>query len=281
MLGRSVESLRRKVLDRLVLRPSRHELPIATQDRVMLDGKSGPIECLVHRSQTSTATPDLVVLKFPGTAGRAERSSRFPADLLAAPIGPAVAADIWTWNPPGYGRSGGRATLAAVTESSVEYWRQVTARYPDPSTRIWLCGNSLGCATSLHVAATVRPDSKRTAMVLRNPPPLIPVVKRIAARYPLGRLIDPVAEALDPRMDATLTAAQVQLSAVFLQSEFDSLVPPQLQQRIVDEYAGDKQVVTLAGLEHDCLHDESHEMEIRDAFRWLWDASDTAARVDR
>ena len=268
------------VLDRLVLRPSRHEIPVATAQRVMFDGKVGPIECLVHRSPNSDSRPDLVVLKFPGTSGRAERASRFPADLIPVAASQGVSADVWTWNPPGYGRSGGRATLSAITESSVHFWREVTAQYPEPSTRIWICGNSLGCATSLHVAATVRPDSNRTAMVLRNPPPLIPVVKRIAARYPLGRLIDPVAEALDPRMNATLTAAGVDLPAVFLQSELDSLVPPQMQQSIVDRYAGDKRIVMLTGLEHDCLHDESHETELRRAFRWLWHRTDIAARVD-
>tara|TARA_R110002049_G_scaffold4601_3_gene31755 strand:+ start:11634 stop:12455 length:822 start_codon:yes stop_codon:yes gene_type:complete len=271
------------VLDHLVLRPSRHEIPIATQQRVMLDASTGKIECLVHRStakpDSSPTSKNLVVLKFPGTAGRAERSSRFPADMLTAVSSQPVVADVWTWNPPGYGRSEGRATLASVMTASIDFWQQVTRQYPDPATRVWLCGNSLGCVTALHVAATIQPDTNRTGVILRNPPPLIPVVKRIAHRYPLGRLIDPVAETLDPRMNATVTAGQVNLPAVFLQSELDSLVPPRMQQNIVDAYAGQKRVVTLGGLEHDCLHDETHESEIRDALLWLWNTSEVTGRV--
>ena len=179
---------------------------------------------------------------------------------------------MWTWNPPGYGRSGGRATLASVIDSSLAFWDQVTQQY-DAGTRIWLCGNSLGCATALHVAATVRPDPSNAAMILRNPPPLIPVVKRIARQYPLGRLIDAVADTLDDRMNAIVTASQVDLPAVFLRSQLDSLVPPAMQSLVIDPYVGDKQIVELDGLEHDGIPDDAHELQIRDALRWLWESS--------
>ena len=155
----------------------------------------------------------------------------------------------------------------------------MTLQYPDPATRFCLCGNSLGCATALHVAAAIRPDRGRTSMILRNPPPLIPVVKRVARRYPLGRLIDPVAEVLDDRMNATLTASCVDLPAVFLQSQLDSLVPPELQTQVVDAFAGEKQVVVLKGLEHDGLPDESQENDIRRSLEWLWHQSDIAIRA--
>ena len=85
MLSQSIASFRRFVLDRLVLRPSRNDIPVATQERVMLDTAGGQLETLVHRSRVADGVaPDFIVLKFPGTAGRAERSSRFPVDLLSA-----------------------------------------------------------------------------------------------------------------------------------------------------------------------------------------------------
>ena len=211
----------------------------------------GDLETFVHRSKTTAEQTDLVVLKFPGTAGRAERSSRFPADLGSVESYPFESADVWTWNPPGYGRSSGRASLASVALASLEFWRQVTEMYSNPATRIWLCGNSLGCVAALHVAASIRPCPEKTSMILRNPPPLIPVVKGVARQYPLGRLIDAVAESLDDRMNATITASQVDLPAVFLQSERDSLVTPRMQTEVVNAYAGKHQVVELEGLEHD------------------------------
>ena len=81
MLSQPIMSLRRSVLDRLVLRASRHEIPVATQQRVIWQVAGGRLETFVHRSTAPAGTADLVVLKFPGTAGRAERSSRFPANL--------------------------------------------------------------------------------------------------------------------------------------------------------------------------------------------------------
>ena len=110
-------------------------------------------------------------------------------------------------------------------------------------------------------------------MILRNPPPLIPVVKRIARQYPLGRLIDAVADTLDDRMNAIVTASQVDLPAVFLRSQLDSLVPPAMQSLVIDPYVGDKQIVELDGLEHDGIPDDAHELQIRDALRWLWESS--------
>jgi pimeloyl-ACP methyl ester carboxylesterase len=166
-----------------------------------------------------------------------------------------------------------------MIRASLEFWQHVTDQYPDPATKIWLCGNSLGCATALHVAAVLRPDPKRTAIILRNPPPLIHVVKRVANRYPLGRLIDAVADTLDDRMNAALTAPRVDLPAVFLQSERDSLVPPSLQTKIIDAFAGEKQVVVLEGLEHDGLPDESQERDIRRALEWLWSQSNVTTRA--
>ena len=98
MLRKPLRSLRRNLLDRMVLRPSQHPIHAPTLERVTLPCETETIECFVQRSHSDSEPPDLLILKFPGTAGRAERSTSFPTPMLDA-----KRTAIWTWNPPGYG----------------------------------------------------------------------------------------------------------------------------------------------------------------------------------
>ncbi|MCG8649585.1 MAG: lysophospholipase [Pirellulales bacterium] len=265
VLGYPIQKFRRYLLDRLVLRPSRKPIEHPFKQRVMLSSRARPLECFVQRNHDEETSPEVLILKFPGTAGRAERSTSFPRELL-----PPLPASIWTWNPPGYGRSAGRASLGRMADASLDFLDQVLRREGSPTTPVMLCGNSLGCATTLHVAASQSRPPNQLGLVLRNPPPLVPVVKKIASRYPLGKLIDPIAESLCHRMNAVVTANGVLAPAVFLQSERDTLVPPDFQQFVIDAYAGRKQVVVMHGLTHGGVATESHEGEIREAMGWLW-----------
>jgi pimeloyl-ACP methyl ester carboxylesterase len=260
-----IQALRRRILDRMVLQPSRHPIEFAPQRRVMLDSGGRPLECFVRKNFEGDEPPELLVLKFPGTGGRAERSTEFPLSVLSD-----VRTMMWTWNPPGYGRSGGRASLSRIADVANDFWNQVTERHGDQSTRVWLCANSLGCVTALHVAASMQPDRGRTGVIMRNAPPLIPVVKRVAERYPLGRWMDPVVESLCDPMNAMLTARRVNLPAVFMQSELDTLVPLAFQNQLVDAYLGQRQVVLMEGLSHADLATEEHAPLIKDAMQWLW-----------
>ena len=269
----SREKIRRYLLDRMVLRPSRHPLEHPSQRRVMLHVQGQPLECFVRKNFDDGRPPDLLVLKFPGTAGRAERSSEFPISML----GDARVA-IWTWNPPGYGRSGGRASLPRIAQAALEFQTQVQQSYGDPPMSVWLCGNSLGCVTALHVAATAQLDPTRSGMIMRNPPPLISVVTRVTKQYPLSGLMRGVIDSLCDSMNAMLTAKQVELPAVFLQSELDTLVPPSDQDRLIEAYAGPRQVVNLQGLGHGCIATELHEPLIQASIQWLW--GQTGCKID-
>ena len=100
--------------------------------------------------------------------------------------------DIWTWNAPGYGGSSGKAALANIARRAEQYWDAVTAKYQSVQPRVWLVGNSLGCATAVHVAS--RFGVEVDGMILRNPPPLVETFKRVARRYPLGRFADAVGD---------------------------------------------------------------------------------------
>ena len=265
MIRQPIESFQRYLLDRMVLRPSRQPLEFIPQQRVMLCKGSTPIECFVQTNfDADRFTPELVVLKFPGTAGRAERSGPFPMSVLSS-----LRIAMWTWNPPGYGRSKGRASLQKIGESAVEFWHQVSERYPhNPPT--WLCGNSLGCVTALNVAAKTDASPNRCGVVLRNPPPLKLVFKRVARTYPLGIWAGPLVDNLCDSMDAMLTAQQCHLPAVFLQSERDMLVPALYQNRLIRTYRGPKRTVIMEGLGHDCVATESHQPRIEKSIRWLW-----------
>ena len=265
MFARPIHRFRRYLLDRIVLRPSRGPIDHQPQQRVLLRSGKHPLECFVQRNHDDDSPPDMLVLKFPGTAGRAERSTSFPLRML-----PGVRGSVWTWNPPGYGGSGGRASLERIADAAIDFWDQVTRRESDPSTPIVLCGNSLGCVTALHVAASTCHDSDRCGMILQNTPPLVSVVRHVADRYPVGRLIDPIAASLSDRMNAIVTASKVSLPCVFLQSELDTLVPPQLQQQVINAYAGNKQTVLLQGLSHGGIPVEAHEALLKEAIDWLW-----------
>lgn len=260
---------RRYLLDRMVLRPSRQPIEFAPQQRVMLSTSSGrSLECFVQKNFDADEPAELLVLKFPGTAGRAERSTGFPMSIFRD-----TRVAVWTWNPPGYGRSDGRACLARIADAAIDFWTQVTARQCDDSTNVWFCGNSLGCVLTLHVAASVQPDPSTSGIIMRNPPPLIPVVKNIARQYPLGRWMDPVVETLCDAMNAMLSAPRVNLPAVFLQSELDTVVTRLHQNELIDAYAGPRRVVLMEGLSHSDVATEIHEPLIRESLEWLWTQS--------
>jgi len=273
MSGKHFQAICRYLLDRMVLQPSRNPLEHPSQQRVMLRACGRPLECFVRKNHDDGRPPELLVLKFPGTAGRAERSSEFPMSMLGD-----TRVTIWTWNPPGYGRSGGRASLPRIAEAALEFLTQVQQRYSNGPMSLWLCGNSLGCVTALHVAASAQLDPHKTGMVMRNPPPLIPVVTRVAKQYPLSRLTRPVIDSLCDSMNAMLTARQVKLPAVFLQSELDTLVPPSDQDQLIEVYAGPRRIVPLEGLGHGCVATELHEPLIEASVQWLWHL--TGCKID-
>lgn len=256
---------RRYLLDRIVLRPTRYPIDYAPKRPVRLESSQGPLECFVHGDPRDGRPAELLVVKFPGTAGRAERASDFPIGML-----PKMRTRMWAWNPPGYGGSGGKASLARIAEAAIEFWNQVAQREADQHTVILLCGNSLGSVTTLHVAASIDWGMRRCGLVLRNVPPLEAVVKRAATRYPLGWLANGIAESVCDSMNALVTAPRVNLPAVFLQSELDTLVPLAMQQTVIDAYTGAKRAVLLSGLPHGGVATTAHAVAIEQAIDWLW-----------
>jgi len=264
--GRGIVALRRRVLDRFVLRPSRHSLPFEPKRRQFVSCRDRRIECFVQRYPAAADNgqpPELLVLKFPGTAGRAERSSELPGPYL-----PEVRSEIWTWNPPGYGGSSGRASLSVMSQAAEQWLAQMTAGLDPERTRVWLMANSLGCVAATYLAA--HHGDRIDALLIRNPPPLVQVVKRVARRYPLGFLTDRIAESVPPEMDLMSTASRAAVPALLLQSQRDDLVPPELQHQVYQRLPGPKRIYVMEGLAHDGIPSETQSRDIAGHVQWLW-----------
>ena len=257
-------SFRKSLLDRLVLKPSRHPIDNPEQLKKVVTLAGERVEIFVQRNFFHEKAPELLVLKFPGTAGRGERSSSFPMSVM-----PDIRTEIWTWNPPGYGGSSGKAKLPTIAELAGHFWHLAKDEMPHDVT-FWLLGNSLGCLSALNIASQVDiADKKRIGLILRNPPSLIPVVENVAARYRLKSLIQPIANSLCDSMNAMLTAPQCTSPAIFLQSECDTLVPAWIQDQIIQVYGGTHKKVILKGLGHDDKITNLHHESIDCALSWI------------
>lgn len=288
--------LRHWVANRLILRPTRHVIEPTGLHACALPFPAGTLECFVARQNPrcepasaaetiraetigaagefrweSSEPPELLILKLPGTAGRAERSTLFPASLLSDRT-----AEVWTCNPPGYGRSTGRATLAAIADAAVHFFDWVESRRRNSRTVVWISGNSLGCATALHVAAARRVDG----LMLRNPPPLVDLVRLRGGIWNLVGGGNWVASGIPHEMDAVATATGVFAPIVFIQSDSDTLVPPALQQHVRDAHPGPQQTVHLPRAEHDTPLTDKDCERIAIAARWLWKTTTVSPTTD-
>jgi uncharacterized protein len=266
---------RRFLANQLVLRPTRDRLEHDGLARIVLPCSPGNIEAFVGWLRPSDAGewtsgpwvdaqgdfPDLLILKLSGVGGRAERSTMFPANLLDG-----RSSEVWTWNPPGYGRSAGRATLQGIASVAVEFFAQVIQKRRGPQTKVWIFGNSLGCATGLYLATQCPVEG----LVLRNPPPLVELIRTRDAWWNLGRGGSFVAGGVPPEMDALLTASEILAPIVFIESGADSLVTPVMQSYVRDAHPGPQVRILLYGAEHDSPIDDSYRDELFRSMQWLW-----------
>lgn len=292
------QSLSLRILDRLVLCPTRHAIEangltrfeiqhptltdfpsVTTEAYLFTNADQRPRE---NRLGTLGKPARHLVIKFPGTGGRAERSSVAPLNWIDPNVGNSSLpqgehAEVWTWNPPGYGRSSPPARLTHQIQFAEDFVSQIARHRCGHDTRLWLVGNSLGCVAALSLASRVKDwqpgslDSSQIGLWCRNPPDLSRVILGIARRYYSSRWMQRVVNHLPGRMDIVSSAAACPLPAVFLTSELDSLVPANYQADLHQAYVGPKQVVFLEGLEHDGLLEDQHIAPVQAAAHWLLD----------
>lgn len=242
----------------MVLRPTRHPLQCGHKERLEVPFQGYSIEVFRERFHDERS-PQLFVLKLGGNASRAESAGPHPFDAWDD-----LAGEIWAVNPPGYGRSGGHASLTnlapamrAVCEALIEE----AAGVP-----IIVTGNSIGTASALHLACRY---PQIIGCALRNPPPLRQLINGQFGRWSLGLAHLLVARFVPPELDSIAQAARVKVPAVFILSQKDSIVPPEYQRLVVDAYAGPKREVVLPQADHGTPLDEREQQQYFEQLRWL------------
>jgi len=226
----------------------------------LLSHGDGHLEVWMYRvGQERTIAPDLYVLKFPGTASRAEDS----ADFVECCWPDRWCVEIWAVNPPGYGSSSGRASLRhipAMARRAFEEIRQAKEKRP-----LIVAGGSLGCVSALYLAANHPVDG----LLLQNPPALREVIEGQTVRWCPKWLTRALAHQIPEHLDSIRNAARIQVPAVFVMALRDRVVPARFQQQIIEAYDAPKRVLGMPEADHDTPLSERDLEQLRPLVNWL------------
>ena len=253
------------LLDRLTLRPTRHTIGIDAGQRIFSQLNNRPLELVLRHANTHVdGPPNLLVCKFVGAGGRAENFSLHPFDRWDHLRGMVCAV-----NPPGFGKSIGRATLKLMVPAA----RQAVSflREQQPETPLLLTGSSLGAAVALRVAADLldQGDPHLKGLILRDPPQLYDVIMQRFAWWTGYVPTWLVARRTPPCFDARNAAKRCTIPALFVSSGSDTIVPPNIQSRIVETYAGPSRILRLPNADHSEPLTEAEIAEYYEHLEWL------------
>jgi len=251
-----------RIANRLILHPSTQFIDTEDRERKLIQTATGTVEAWVVRTAQVKDSPEsnsLLMLKFPGTGGRAERARSFPAHLWTQ-----FETETWTINHRGYGGSDGPASLQNFTDTCDALWLAAISQFPD--RKILVHGNSLGCISALYLAAR----NKTAGLFLRNPPAL---AQMIATRpryrkwsFGLSKLI---ANQIPDQLDSVANAAKCQAPCLFVCSERDTVVPPNYQNLIVDAFEGPHKKFVIQDANHAGSIAEHQQEDFIAAIAWL------------
>jgi uncharacterized protein len=246
--------------DRLLLHPSNDPIPVEGATRLDVPAGGGTVEVWTMRTSACRGRePQAFVLQFIGNADRAEN-----AVVRAAGQWHAYPLEVWAVNYPAFGGSTGPVSMKGSAAASLAAY---DALKPGAADRpIFLSGISLGTAAALHVASQ-RPVA---GLVLHNPPPLRQLILGRFGWWNLWLLAAPVACGVPSELDSLGNAAKVNAPAVFVLAGEDEIVQPKYQRKVVDAYAGEKRLVTLAGANHNDMPEGKGERDVEAGIDWLW-----------
>jgi len=263
-------SLLSNIADRLILCPSTSHIdPGENRREVVFKSKGIEIEAWVSQwgeFDTTAPAERLIVLKIPGTGGRAERASVHPCELMIGTDKESefLAAEVWTLNHRGYGGSTGPPSIQNFVPTLEAFWDTIEKRHPT-ETKLAI-GNSLGCVSVLYLALW----KDIAAILIRNPPPL---QRMISTRprynwwsFGLAKLI---ANEIPDFLDSINNAIMAKCPALLITSEKDRVVPPIYQQQIKDMYLGEIKQFIIKGADHHHKIPEHQETEYLGAIDWL------------
>ena len=229
--------------DRLVLFPTRAPLAHVGATQTTLPFRDGALELWTARSRPATAArAELYVLRFYGNADRADPN----VGLEIHEQWSRRDTVLWGVNYPGYGGSDGAARLDSIGPAALAAY-DALRREAGPDRPILVFGTSLGTTAALHVA-TQRPDV--AGLILQNPPPIRQIILRGYGWWNLWLIAGPLAAHIPAALDSVANARATGCKAVFLLAENDETVALKYQRLVVDAYAGEKRIVTLAGAQH-------------------------------
>ncbi len=219
-------------------RPSHHYIP-CRKEELLISAGWGVVQVWREYSDGpggGQRQPDIYFLRFLGSRGRAEMATLDPANRL-----PGRAAEVWTVNPPGFGRTTGPADLERYADCAlvaIDHLGKHSRGRP-----IWVCGKSIGTAAGLLAAA----HGGVAGVILRNAMPLRELLARHYAWRTLGLSRYAIAPAIPRRLDILLNARRVAAPGLFLVSKQDRVVPPPYQREVIAAYGGRTMVLEVAG----------------------------------
>lgn len=259
------------ITDRLILEPTRHEIRAPDIEREVFSYEDGQLEVWVHRfgpckDNADSDEPAFYVLKFPGTASRAENST-----ALVENCWPDSCIEVWAVNPPGYGGSSGEASLRhipAMASRALEELRKVAKDRP-----VVIAGGSLGSVSALYLAANYPVDG----VLLQNPPALREVIQGQKRWWHVSWVTRVIANQVPEALDSIRNAGNVRVPGVFSVAEKDRIVPARFQQTIIDAYAGPKRVAYRPEADHDTPLSQEDLQQLRPLATWLRQGRDPAS----
>jgi pimeloyl-ACP methyl ester carboxylesterase len=248
----------RRIADTIILEPSREAITAQHKRRRSLQHAGGQLDLWIERT-VGEDDAQLFVLKFGGAGSRAERATNHPLDFWDD-----LQAEVWSVNWPGYGDSGGRATLSAFAPAGDAVYQEI--RRAAAGRPILVTGNSLGCTVALHVAAAHRDAA---ALLLRNVPPLKEVIVGKHGWWNAWAGAWLIAQQVPRELDAIAGARGSDIPALFVTSGRDRVVPVVYQEKVYEAYAGPKQCLVLADADHADPPGESDVENYRAVLAWL------------
>lgn len=224
------------IANRAILYPTQGPVDPEGKLRRRISSPAGEVEVFIGK-QGESASRTLFVLKLIGAGGRAERATLHPLDFWGD------SGEVWTLNPPGFGDSAGQATLSGLLPSALAVYDAIAQEAAGKP--ILITGNSLGCATALAIAARRQP----AGLLLRNPPPLREVIWTRFGLRTLGLATLAIC-GVPKELNSLENANNARAPALFVSSQRDRVVPPNLQDRIFSAYRGPRHLVRLLTADH-------------------------------
>ena len=226
--------------DKAALRPTTKAIDTGDRERVTFPVNDFEVEAWKILYSVDSNRPGVLVIKFPGTAGRAERAGPHPLEIWEN-----VNGEVWAINHRGYGGSHGPASLQNFSLTIDCLWQYIQDIASDK--KVLVCGNSLGCISALYMAKRFPVDG----LLLRNGFCLARLIfMRPKYNWWNFGMAAHLANEVPQELHAVSNAKLCQMPCLFVRSEKDSVIPAVYQVAVYNAYAGPKKEFLNIGADH-------------------------------